>query len=55
MWISNAGHADWFFVLAKTSVTESAGRAFTGIAFHFLLFCSSVYCVFLWCFIIVFV
>jgi len=30
MWISNAGHAKWFFVLAKTNPTESAGRAFTG-------------------------
>jgi len=30
MWISNAGHANWFFVLAKTNPTESAGRAFTG-------------------------
>eukprot|EP01126_Amoeba_proteus_P065980 TRINITY_DN9478_c0_g1_i2.p1 TRINITY_DN9478_c0_g1~~TRINITY_DN9478_c0_g1_i2.p1 ORF type:complete len:412 (+),score=90.32 TRINITY_DN9478_c0_g1_i2:274-1509(+) len=30
MWISNAGHAKWFFVLAKTNPTESTGRAFTG-------------------------
>jgi acyl-CoA dehydrogenase len=30
MWISNAGHADWFFVLAKTNPQEKAGKAFTG-------------------------
>ncbi|KAJ0408944.1 hypothetical protein P43SY_002823 [Pythium insidiosum] len=30
MWISNAGVADWFFVLAKTDEHSAAGRAFTG-------------------------
>ena len=30
MWITNSGHANWFFVLAKTNPEESAGRAFTG-------------------------
>eukprot|EP00054_Salpingoeca_dolichothecata_P003936 m.28912 g.28912 ORF g.28912 m.28912 type:complete len:444 (-) comp14234_c0_seq2:67-1398(-) len=30
MWITNAGHANWFFVLAKTDPEQSAGRAFTG-------------------------
>lgn len=29
-WISNCGLASWFFVLARTSTTESAGKAFTG-------------------------
>ncbi|KAJ3412906.1 hypothetical protein HDV05_008770 [Chytridiales sp. JEL 0842] len=30
MWITNSGHANWYFVLAKTDPTASAGRAFTG-------------------------
>eukprot|EP01147_Barroeca_monosierra_P002482 gene2482-5412_t len=30
MWITNAGHANWFFVLAKTDPEAPAGRAFTG-------------------------
>uniref|UniRef100_A0A6B2L6B5 Medium-chain specific acyl-CoA dehydrogenase, mitochondrial n=1 Tax=Arcella intermedia TaxID=1963864 RepID=A0A6B2L6B5_9EUKA len=30
MWISNAGHADWFFVLAKTNPEAKTGKAFTG-------------------------
>eukprot|EP00045_Choanoeca_perplexa_P005147 m.43761 g.43761 ORF g.43761 m.43761 type:complete len:410 (+) comp12958_c0_seq1:961-2190(+) len=30
MWITNAGHANWFFVLAKTDPNASAGKAFTG-------------------------
>jgi len=30
MWISNAGHANWFFVLARTDATASTGKAFTG-------------------------
>lgn len=30
MWITNAGHASWFFVLAKTDPTAKAGSAFTG-------------------------
>jgi len=30
MWITNAGFANWFFVLAKTDPTKGAGSAFTG-------------------------
>jgi len=30
MWITNAGVADWFFVLAKTDPEASSGKAFTG-------------------------
>ena len=30
MWITNGGKANWYFVLAKTDDTASAGRAFTG-------------------------
>ena len=30
MWITNGGVADWFFVLAKTDPSASAGKAFTG-------------------------
>ncbi|KAJ3310185.1 hypothetical protein HDV04_005202 [Boothiomyces sp. JEL0838] len=30
MWITNGGKANWYFVLAKTDDTQSAGRAFTG-------------------------
>ncbi len=30
MWITGAGHANWFFVLAKTDKTAKAGQAFTG-------------------------
>ncbi|KAI8375358.1 acyl-CoA dehydrogenase/oxidase [Choanephora cucurbitarum] len=30
MWITNAGHANWFFVLAKTDANANAGKAFTG-------------------------
>lgn len=30
MWISNAGHAEWFFVLARTNPNEKTGKAFTG-------------------------
>jgi len=30
MWISNAGHANWFFVLARTDPNAKAGKAFTG-------------------------
>jgi acyl-CoA dehydrogenase len=30
MWITNAGHANWFFVLARTDPNEKPGRAFTG-------------------------
>lgn len=29
MWITNGGHANWFFVLAKTDPKASAGKAFT--------------------------
>ncbi|KAJ3221418.1 hypothetical protein HK099_003540 [Clydaea vesicula] len=29
MWITNSGHANWFFVLAKTS-NDKPGKAFTG-------------------------
>jgi acyl-CoA dehydrogenase len=40
MWITNAGHANWFFVLARTDATASTGKAFTGfivVCFLFLL------------------
>lgn len=30
MWITNAGHANWFFVLAKTNPEAPASKAFTG-------------------------
>ncbi|EPZ35025.1 hypothetical protein ROZALSC1DRAFT_27534 [Rozella allomycis CSF55] len=30
MWITNAGHANWYFVLAKTDSNASTGKAFTG-------------------------
>jgi acyl-CoA dehydrogenase len=30
MWITNGSKANWYFVLAKTDATASAGRAFTG-------------------------
>merc|ERR1711916_380398 len=30
MWITGAGHANWFFVLAKTNPVERTGAAFTG-------------------------
>lgn len=30
MWITNAGVANWFFLLARTDPTASAGKAFTG-------------------------
>ncbi|EDQ86245.1 uncharacterized protein MONBRDRAFT_38510 [Monosiga brevicollis MX1] len=30
MWITNAGHANWFFVLAKTDPNAKASKAFTG-------------------------
>lgn len=30
MWITGAGHANWFFVLARTNKTERTGKAFTG-------------------------
>jgi acyl-CoA dehydrogenase len=30
MWITNAGHANWFFILARTDATASTGKAFTG-------------------------
>jgi len=30
MWITNAGYANWFFVLAKTNLEEKPGKAFTG-------------------------
>jgi len=29
MWITNCGHAKWFFVLAKTDPNANAGKAFT--------------------------
>jgi acyl-CoA dehydrogenase len=29
MWITNAGHANWYFVLAKTDPNASTGKAFT--------------------------
>ncbi|KAG2223214.1 hypothetical protein INT45_006095 [Circinella minor] len=30
MWITNCGHANWFFVLARTEENASPGKAFTG-------------------------
>ncbi|KAG0171013.1 hypothetical protein DFQ28_001384 [Apophysomyces sp. BC1034] len=30
MWITNAGHANWFFVLARTDADAPTGKAFTG-------------------------
>lgn len=30
MWITGAGHANWFFVMAKTDKEAKAGQAFTG-------------------------
>lgn len=30
MWITNAGHSSWFFLLARTDKNASAGSAFTG-------------------------
>ena len=30
MWITNGGKANWYFVLAKTDTSASAGNAFTG-------------------------
>ncbi|KAI7868137.1 acyl-CoA dehydrogenase/oxidase [Spinellus fusiger] len=30
MWITNAGHANWFFVLARTDANASTGKGFTG-------------------------
>lgn len=30
MWITNGGKANWYFVLAKTDPSASAGKAFTG-------------------------
>lgn len=30
MWITNCGHANWYFVLAKTDPNAKAGKAFTG-------------------------
>ena len=30
MWITNGGKANWYFVLAKSDATASAGKAFTG-------------------------
>lgn len=30
MWITNGGKANWYFVLARTDDSASAGRAFTG-------------------------
>jgi len=30
MWITNGGKASWYFVLAKTDVNASTGKAFTG-------------------------
>lgn len=30
MWITNAGQANWFFLLARTDPNADAGRAFTG-------------------------
>lgn len=30
MWITNCGHANWFFVLARTEENVSPGKAFTG-------------------------
>ena len=35
MWITNGGHANWYFVLARTNLDKScpAGKAFTGMIF----------------------
>jgi acyl-CoA dehydrogenase len=30
MWITNSGHANWYFVLAKTDPNAPPGKAFTG-------------------------
>eukprot|EP01129_Flabellula_baltica_P016828 TRINITY_DN9142_c0_g1_i1.p1 TRINITY_DN9142_c0_g1~~TRINITY_DN9142_c0_g1_i1.p1 ORF type:complete len:436 (+),score=118.03 TRINITY_DN9142_c0_g1_i1:48-1310(+) len=30
MWITNAGHSSWFFLLARTDKEASTGKAFTG-------------------------
>ena len=30
MWITGAGHANWFFVMAKTDTEAKPGSAFTG-------------------------
>ncbi|CEL51478.1 acyl-CoA dehydrogenase [Rhizoctonia solani AG-1 IB] len=30
MWITNAGHANWFFVLARTDSSQTASRGMTG-------------------------
>ncbi|CAE6516194.1 unnamed protein product [Rhizoctonia solani] len=30
MWITNAGHANWFFVLARTDTSQPASRGMTG-------------------------
>ncbi|KAG8781806.1 hypothetical protein FRC12_021495 [Ceratobasidium sp. 428] len=30
MWITNAGHANWFFVLARTDASQPASRGMTG-------------------------
>jgi acyl-CoA dehydrogenase len=30
MWITNCGHANWFFVLARTDASANTGKAFTG-------------------------
>ncbi|KAJ1736167.1 hypothetical protein LPJ61_000126 [Coemansia biformis] len=30
MWITNGGKANWYFLLAKTDLSASAGKAFTG-------------------------
>ena len=30
MWITNGGVANWYFVLAKTDASASAGKGFTG-------------------------
>ncbi|SAM00578.1 hypothetical protein [Absidia glauca] len=30
MWITNSGHANWFFVLARTDMDASTGKAFSG-------------------------
>ncbi|KAI7904617.1 acyl-CoA dehydrogenase/oxidase [Cokeromyces recurvatus] len=30
MWITNSGHANWFFVLARTDANANTGKAFTG-------------------------
>lgn len=30
MWITNGGHANWFFVLAKTDPTQKANKSMTG-------------------------